>query len=140
MKLLLLAALAGATAASGGTALGATNQSLSGSPCFFVRDVGDRTVGGPHTLYFKVKDVAHMHALAYYHVETSGRCLAGVDSPTEHAGFSVGIWTPAAGRAAQICSQKDLRISADGGPTCRVASFTRMTPTEVAALPRGIRP
>jgi hypothetical protein len=138
MKLLLLAALAGMTAVTGGAAFGAANQSLAGSPCFFVRDVGDRTVGGPHTLYFKVKDRAHMHALAYYHVETSGRCMAGADSPTQHAGFGVGVWFPAAGAAAQVCSQKDLKISA-GGP-CSVASFTRMTPAEVAALPRGIRP
>jgi hypothetical protein len=140
MKLLLLATLAGATAISGPAALGAPSQSLSGSPCFFVRDVGDRTVGGPHTLYFKVKDVAHMHALAYYRVETSGRCQAGMDKPTQHAGFDVGAWTLAAGRAAQICSAKDLRISADGGSYCKVASFSRMTQSEVAALPRGIRP
>ncbi len=139
MKLLLLAATAGATVMAGGTALGATNQSLSGSPCFFVRDVGDRTVGGPHTLYFKVKDRAHMHALAYYRVETSGHCSAGSDLPTQHAGFSVGAWSLAAGAAAQVCSQKDLRISTDGG-RCNIVSFTRMTPIEVAALPRGIRP
>src|SRR5471032_2040291 len=122
MNFRLFAGLAGAAT----LALASAAAAQPAPGCFFVRDIGDRTVTGPHTLYFKVKDVAHMHALAYYHVETSGRCLAGVDSPTEHAGFSVGIWTPAAGRAAQICSQKDLRISADGGPTCRVASFTRM--------------
>jgi hypothetical protein len=138
MKLLLLAALVGATVATGGATFGATNQSLAGTPCFFVRDVGDRTVGGPHTLYFKVKDVAHMHAIAYYRVETSGRCQAGMGAPTQHAGFDVGAWTLAAGRAAQICSAKDLKISADG--YCKVASFSRMTPSEVAALPRGIRP
>jgi hypothetical protein len=140
MKLLLLAAMAGATVLSGGAAVGAANQSPSEGPCFFVRDVGDRTVGGPHTLYFKVKDVAHMHALAYYRVETSGRCQAGMDTPTEHAGFGVSAWTLAAGGAAQICSAKDLKISADGGGYCKVASFSRMTPGEVAALPRGIRP
>ena len=81
-----------------------------------------------------------MHALAYYHVETDGHCQAGMDKPTQHAGFAVGAWTLAAGRAAQICSAKDLRISADSGNYCHVASFTRMTPDEVAALPRRIRP
>jgi hypothetical protein len=139
MKLLLLAALAGATVVSGAVARGAPNQSLSGSPCFYVRDVGDRTVGGPHTLYFKVKDRAHMHALAYYRVETSGHCAVGADLPTQHAGFSVGAWTLAAGGAAQVCSRKDLRILTDGA-SCDIASFTRMAPAEVAALPRGIRP
>jgi hypothetical protein len=139
MKLLLLVALAGATMASGGAAFAAANQSLSGTPCFFVRDVGDRTVGGPHTLYFKVKDRAHMHALAYYRVETVGHCAVGADLPTQHAGFSVGAWSLAAGGAAQVCSRKDLRISTDGG-SCKIASFTPMTQSEVASLPRGIRP
>jgi hypothetical protein len=135
MRNLLIGALALAALATGATA-----QAQSNSACFFVRDVGDRTVGGPHTLYFKVKDRAHMHALGVYRVETSGRCLAGVSSPTQHAGFSVDAWPPNAGAAAQVCSQKDLRISVEGGVDCPVASFTQMTSSEVAALPRGLRP
>ena len=81
-----------------------------------------------------------MHAIAYYRVETSGRCLVGVNSPTQHGGFDVGTWPPVAGAAAKVCGQKDLRISGDGPGACNVASFTQMTPAEVAALPRGLRP
>jgi hypothetical protein len=132
MKLLLVAASAVA-------ALGVGAAAPSGeSSCFFVRDVGDRTVGGSHTLYFKVKDTAHMHAVAYYHVETSGRCMAGINSPTQHSAFGVSAWPLAAGAAAKVCNQKDLVI--DGGGRCEVVSFSRMTPAEVAALPRGLRP
>jgi hypothetical protein len=133
MKVLLVAASAVAALGVGAAA------SPSGSSCFFVRDVGDRTVGGPHTLYFKVKDTAHMHAVAYYHVETSGRCMAGMTSPTQHSGFAVDAWPLAAGAAAKVCSQKELVIDGGGGH-CDVVSLSRMTPAEVAALPRGLRP
>src|ERR1700744_1974228 len=105
--------------------------------CFFVRDVGDRTVGGPHTLYFKVKDRAHMHAIAYFHVETKGDCDTG-RAPTEHAAFEVSSTVPAAGAAQAICSASELQITAAN--YCPVASVQKMTRQEVAALPRGIQP
>ena len=81
-----------------------------------------------------------MHAIAYYRIETQGRCQAGLDAPTQHSGFRLGATTIAAGRSAQICSAQDLRVSTDGGNACAVASLSRMTPTEVASLPRRIRP
>ena len=133
MKLLVLAAL---TAAALSPAFGATAQPHADKGCFLLRDVGDRTVVG-HTLYFKVKDVAHMHAIAYYRVETTGRCDAGVNSPTLHSGFGVSSYDIA---HFQVCKAADLRISVTGGPDCRVRSMTQVTPTEIAALPRDLRP
>ena len=62
MKRLVLAAL---TAAALSPAFGAAAQPHSDPGCFLLRSVGDRTVVG-HTLYFKVKDAANMHAIAYY--------------------------------------------------------------------------
>jgi hypothetical protein len=134
MKLLVLAAL---TAAALSPALGAAAQPHADPGCFLLRDIGDRTIAGPHTLYFKVKDVARMHAIAYYRVETAGRCDAGVDTPTQHAGFGVGSYEVA---ARQICRTADLRITVAGSLDCRVASMTKVAPTEIAALPRRLRP
>jgi hypothetical protein len=133
MKRLVLAALA---AAALSPAFGAAAQPHADPGCFLLRSVGDRTVVG-HTLYFKVKDVAHMHAIAYYRVETIGRCDAGLESPTLHSGFSVGSYQLA---AIQVCKASDLRIRVPDSPDCRVRSMTQVTPTEIAALPRGLRP
>ncbi len=134
MKLLVLAAL---TAAALAPALPAAAQRHADPGCFLLHDVGDRTVAGPHTLYFKVKDAAHMHAISYYRVETAGRCDAGVESTTQHAGFSVGSYDV---EPIQVCKTGDLRISVPGSRDCRVASMIKVTPTEIAALPRGLRP
>jgi hypothetical protein len=143
MKLLVLAAFAAATAAAAAFPAAAqkpTDRSLVVDNCFFVRDVGDRTVVGQHTLYFKVKDRAHMHAIAYYRVETTPRCTAGVESPTQHAGFVVDSYEVASHIARQVCRPADLRIRTTKGPDCQVLSMSRITPTEVAALPRRLRP
>jgi hypothetical protein len=146
VKLLLLAALAGAAVAQTAAAQNATAQTAaarpsSNDPCFFIRDVGDRTVAGPRTLYFKVKDRAHMHALAYYRVDLREACGAGTRSSTQHNGFLVGSSVPAAGASSRICSAADLRIAADDhGPICPVADMTQVSPSEIAALPRRLRP
>jgi hypothetical protein len=133
MALRRLAGLAGLAVAA--LAFAAAAQPAPG--CFFVRDIGDRTVGGPHTLYFKVKDRAHMHAIAYFHVETRHACDTA-RSDTAHGGFDVSSYDRATGRAEMICKAEDLAISA--GVPCDIASIERMTPEEVAALPRHIRP
>jgi hypothetical protein len=131
MNLRLLAGLAGVATLALTSVAGA--QPARG--CFFVRDVGDRTVTGPHSLYFKVKDVAHMHALAYFHVETKGQCGTG---EVGHGRFEVtsNIFSPK--HDEMICSVNDVRIT--DGVACPVATIERMTPQEVAALPRRLRP
>jgi len=134
MKRLLLAALAASAAA-----LGATAQPAPGNACFFVRDVGDRSVVGSHTIYFKVTERAHMHTIAYYRVETDGRCDVGANASDPHHGFWVASSSVAAGEAAQVCNKSELKIEA-GGLQCAVGSLTRVTPQEIAALPRGLRP
>ncbi|HZZ32394.1 MAG TPA: hypothetical protein VFE10_10410 [Phenylobacterium sp.] len=134
MKLRFLAGLLGVAAAA--AAFSAAAQPPPG--CFFVRDVGDRTVGGPHTLYFKVKDRAHMHAIAYFQVETAGACNTAPDSSSQHAAFRISSTVLAAGDAAMICKPGDLWITA--ASPCPVASIRMMSPKDVAALPEGIRP
>ena len=129
----LLAGLAGVATLA--LASAAAAQPTHG--CFFVRDIGDRTVTGPHTLYFKVKDRAHMHAIAYFHVETRHTCDTA-RSDTDHGGFEVSSTRPETRRAQMICKPEDLAINA--GVPCDIASIELMTPAEVAALPRHIRP
>jgi hypothetical protein len=133
MRLLLLTALAG-------VATVALTSAAAADPtpgCFFVRDIADPTVGGPHTLYFKVKDRAHMHAIAYFHVETKGDCDP-VGSSTEHGGFDVYSGVFSSKHAQMICKPDDVVIRA--GTVCPIATIERMLPAEVAALPRHIRP
>jgi hypothetical protein len=137
MKLSGLAGLAGiatlaiASAASTGPAASAPERG-----CFFVRDIGDRVAAGPHTLYFKVKDVDHMHALAYFHVETKGDCVAG--GTPRHEGFEVVSGILSSRHAEMICKPDDVQIRSD--INCPIATIERMTPEEVAALPHLIRP
>ena len=132
MNLRLLAGLV--SLATAGVAFAAAAQAPPG--CFYVRDIGDRTVGGPHTLYFKVKDRAHMHAVAYYRIETDGVCATGA-APTQHAAYSIRSVDLAAADA-KICKAADLRIQADS--RCWATSMERMSRREVAALPRLIQP
>src|SRR5471032_2684872 len=131
MNFRLFAGLAGAAT----LALASAAAAQPAPGCFFVRDIGDRTVTGPHSLYFKVKDVAHMHALAYFHVETRGQCGAG---EVGHAKFEVSSNILSAKRDQMICKVEDIVIT--DGVTCPVASIERMTPQEVDALPRRLRP
>jgi hypothetical protein len=131
MNLRLLAGLAGVATLAFASAAAA--QPTHG--CFFVRDVGDRTVTGPHSLYFKVKDVAHMHTLAYFHVETRGACGTG---EVGHGNFEVSSSVFSPKRDQMICSVNDVVIT--DGVSCPIATIERMTPAEVAALPRRLKP
>jgi hypothetical protein len=134
MRLRLLVGLVGVAS----LALAASAAAQPAPGCFFVRDIGDRSAGGPHTLYFKVKDRAHMHAIAYFHVETKDACDTS-RSDTAHGGFEISSGALSASRAQMICKPDDLVITT-GNITCAVATIERMLPEEVAALPRHIRP
>lgn len=137
MKRRVLALLA---AAALSPAFGVAAQPRADNACFLVRDVGERSMSGPHTLYFKVNDRAHMHALAYYRVEVDGRCTSAKAAGNHRSDLRVGSFTLAPAGAAQICGAKDLRVRFDKGPACTVDSMTKVTPLEIAALPRGLRP
>jgi hypothetical protein len=137
MKRLVLTLLA---AAALGPAFGAAAQPRADNACFLVRDVGERSMAGPHTLYFKVNDRAQMHALAYYRVEVDGRCASAKTVGNHRSDLSVGSFTLAPAGAEQICGAKDLRVRFDKGPACAVESMTRMSRVEVASLPSRLRP
>lgn len=124
MKLLVLASLAGLAGAA--AAFGAVAQPHPDKSCFFTRDLRNHTVGGDHTLYFDVG------GRSVYRVETSNNCLAGASSSDPI------VMRNRAGMG-QICNKMDLDISVRG-IGCIVTSVTKMTPAEVAALPRRMKP
>jgi hypothetical protein len=118
----------------------ATSAAAQDPGCFFVRDVGGRSVADMNTLYFGVLDKAHMTTRAYFRVKvTDCNVIAGSNSRAgPHGLFSVASEVPAPGASAQVCSVKQLKIWT--GTSCHVESLQRLTPAEVAALPRGVKP
>jgi hypothetical protein len=120
-----LAGAASSAASAPKSAGGAHNQS-----CFFTREMRNHTVGDDHTLYIDVdgRDV--------YRLEMSNACLAAHTSTDP-------IIVRQVGNAGSICSALDLDISVGGGgaPTrCIVKKMVKMTPAEVAALPKNLKP
>jgi hypothetical protein len=108
--------------------------------CFFVRDVGGRSVADMNTLYFGVLDKAHMTTKAYFRVRvTDCNVIPGSHSRAgPHGLFAVTSQDKAPGASAQVCSIHDLKIWT--GTSCHVEALDRLTPAEVAALPRGVKP
>jgi len=94
--------------------------------CFRISDMRNHTVGGDHTLYIDVG------GRAVYRAEMSNSCLAGTMS-------SDPIVLHNQTGSPMICRPLDLDIGVHGS-RCIVASLTKLTPAEVAALPKKMRP
>ena len=120
MKLLVLAALLTSVVAT--SAIAEPQE----AKCFRTRDLRNHTVGDAHTLYFDV------NGRSVYKVVTSNNCLATATS-------SDPIILLDRASSGQICSKMDLDISVGEG-RCIVSSINKMTPEEIAALPRRVRP
>jgi hypothetical protein len=139
MKLVTLACLVAVGALSG--AAGPASQAAIKAPgvdaaanvganqCFKRRDVRNHTVGDNKTLYLDVdgRDV--------YRIEMSNSCLSGAVS-SDPLIFNNQTGTQ------EVCKPMDLDITVTGaGPSkCIVSKIVRLTPSEVAALPKGMRP
>jgi hypothetical protein len=120
MKLFVLAALAGAIAATSAAA------QPKGDSCVLTRDLRNHTVVDNHTLYWDVG------GRSVYRVTTSDSCLAGATS-------SDTIVLRDRASMGRICNKLDLDISVRGAH-CIVDSWTKLTPAEVAAIPRKLKP
>jgi hypothetical protein len=122
MKRLVLAGVTVATVL--GVAMSANAQSGDGQ-CVRTQFLRNHTVGDNHTLYFDYdgRDVVKL--------TTSGNCLAAVTSSDP-----IVLKDRSAG---QICKPIDWDIRVRGIP-CMVTGMTKLTPAEVAALPKGKRP
>ena len=101
-------------------------QARDDAPCFLTRDMRNHTVGDDHTLYFDVG------GRSVYRAVMSNACLAGaVSSDTIILRDRVGM--------GRICHKLDLDVGVRGA-RCIVQSLTKLTPAEVAALPKGMKP
>jgi hypothetical protein len=131
-----MAILTLALAAAGGcTAAAATPAALSAPPpagtglpagqCIRLQDFGNHAVADERTLLVKV------FGKGVYRFTMSTACLRSAISSDPIGMRSVSRET--------ICKPGQLDISARGG-ICKVESIARLTPEEVATLPRGSRP
>ena len=112
---------------------------LKRQDCFYTHDIVGHTIGDDHTLYIKTRDNA------VYRVEMSGACLAGhsVDDPL--------IMRQPPG-LQYVCRAVDLDISIGNAglppsvgvgafrTPCIASTLTRLTPAQVAALPKDDQP
>jgi hypothetical protein len=94
--------------------------------CFFVRDVRNQAIGGNHVIYFNVRN------RETYRVDVSGPCLAAA-GPSDHVNVD------SRGPGGQVCGKLDLEVRVLGG-RCTVENVSKMTPQEVAAIPRRADP
>ena len=123
MRRLVLSGLAVLAAAS---ALAAQAQPTPGGKCINTRDLRNHTVGDDHTLYF------NLSGREVYRVTSSNACLAGVTSTDP-------IVLRDRASTGRICDRMDWDIASQGG-RCIVSDVSRLTPDEVKALPRGVKP
>ena len=107
-------------------ALPAMAQPKDDLGCFLTRDIRNHTVADDHTMYIDVG------GRSVYRVTMSNNCLAGSTSSDAYV---------LRDRAAmgRICHKLDFDVSVRGN-RCIVDSVTKLTPPEVAALPRRDRP
>ena len=134
---LSLAAMAAFTLAGGALAQGqpdpaaaapAQEPAKAARSCFFNRDVRGFAAPDDKTLYLRVrsKDV--------YRLDMKGRC-PDLDWETQVGLDSRG--------SSSICGPVDVMVRVRGPvgvSRCPVSAITRLTPEEVAALPRKSRP
>lgn len=139
MRFVVIALAAGAAAVSGPalaakpSPLGPAPASGAGLPsgqCIRSSDIRNHTVGDRNTLLIDVQ------GKGAYRVTMKGACLAGANS-------SDPIITRSPPGATLICRpiDMDVSISIGGFPTpCIVDSIVKMSPAEVAALPKKLKP
>ena len=141
MKFVTLACLVAVGALSG--AAGPVGQAATALPgvdasaltstgagkCFYRRDMRNHTVGDAHTLYF---DIAGREV---WRVQMSNSCLV-----TAVSSDPLIVRNPTGGQSVCKPMDLDITVSAAGPSKCIVSSIERLSPTEVAALPKRMRP
>jgi hypothetical protein len=101
--------------------------SLPEGQCIIMRDMGNHTVVDKNTML--VATLGPRRGL-YRFTMTNG-CLMSAISSDPISIRQVG--------GGKICKPKDIALTARSG-VCNVDSIVRLTPQEVAALPRRLRP
>jgi len=107
-------------------ASGAFARPQSEGNCFWTRDLRNHTVADAHTIYFS------LWRREVYRIQTSDNCLAGLSSTDP-------IVLRDRASTGQICTVNDVDITANGA-RCIISELTKLTPEQVAAIPRRVRP
>lgn len=124
MKTLILASVWASVLAASATAASAASAPSSDT-CLRSQFLRNHTVGDDHTLYFDY------NGTAVYRVTTSNNCLSAAVSsdPIVMENRSGSL----------MCKAIDWDVSVRG-TKCIVTGVSKLSPAEVAALPKGTRP
>ena len=126
MKLPIAALTVGVTLATSATAAQPTpGASLSGDECILVRDFRNHTVVDQNTMLLDV------YNKGVYRVGTTGACFRSAVSSDPISFRTVG--------RERICKAEQLGLYARSG-WCGANSIEKLTPEEVAALPKKLKP
>ena len=108
-----------------------TTATAPANRCFRSSQINGHRFADPQTLYLRVG------LNDFYRVETSPNCNTSI-SPRQT------LVTRSTGGSDLVCRpiDFDLRVRHDGGfvSPCFVQNITPLTPQEVAAMPRNLRP
>ena len=120
---------ASALTAEAAPASKAESSRPANAPCFRLSDLGGHRIAGPDTLYYSVR------RKEVYKFTFSGSCLAGVTA-------SDPLILEPLGASSRICRPLDLNLSVGGTipRRCTIKSIERLTPEQVAALPKKLKP
>jgi len=124
-------ALIGLMTLSAATPALAAPKADAAPKCFMTQAIQGHTIGDERTLYLNVG------GKSVYRVDMSNNCFAGA-GPTDPV-------TLKSRGSASICGEQDLDVGAtvNGGglsSRCIVDKMTKLTPAQVAALPKGVKP
>ncbi len=113
-----------------GLALGLAGAATAADQCFRTQDMKSHKIVDDHTLYVGVgaRDV--------YRFEMKGACLAAADNTDP-------LVIETVADRGTVCTALDLNLSISrGGMTspCITERIVKLTPEEVAAIPKGLRP
>lgn len=124
---LMVAALAAATTTTvaAQAAEPAAGGQLSGDDCILVRDIRDHAVVDQNTMLIDV------WRKGTYKVTTAQACFRSATSSDPIAFTTMG--------REKICKAQHLGLHARSG-WCGAQSIVRLSPAEVAALPKGLKP
>jgi hypothetical protein len=106
-----------------------TDPARASTPCFRLSDLGGHKIASSDSLYYSVR------RKEVYKFTFSGSCLAGVTN-------SDPLVLEPLGASSQICKPMDLNLGV-GGPMsrrCIIKSIERLTPEQVEALPKKLKP
>lgn len=126
----LLPLLLAAAALTAGASQALAQDPAPGRQCFRVSQMDGHRVSDPKTLYVGVRN------RDVYRIDMHGACLMGAD-------FGDPLVIETTGGSDLVCRPMDLDLKVAGTiglSPCIVKSITKLTPPQIASLPRKLKP